>query len=160
MKVRALARLGLHDEARSSLRVLEPSGIELLPCDTHYLGTLGLLVHACIALDERRYFAPLAAALSQHPDCFTSYPFALCEGPVSYLLALLAEAQGGSDGGLWQEALTRSEQAGFAASAAEARRRVARRGTRKASGRAAGVERAIHPSSVRALALATREPAE
>ncbi|HEX6245531.1 MAG TPA: hypothetical protein VFZ61_31625, partial [Polyangiales bacterium] len=162
MKVRALARLGLHDEARSSLRVLEPSSLELLPCDTHYLGTLGLLVHACIALDERRYFAPLAAALRGHADLFASYPFAACDGPVAFLLALLAEAEGESNNALWQEALERSEQAGFVATAVEARRRVARRGTRKVSGRAAGEgARALAATNVKqAVGLATREPAE
>jgi DNA-binding winged helix-turn-helix (wHTH) protein len=161
MKVRALARLGLHDEARSSLRVLEPSAIELLPCNTHHLGTLSLLVHACIALDARRYFAPLTAALRRHPDAFASYPFAICDGPVVYLLALLAEAEGKSNNALWQDALERSERAGFVATVAEARQRVARRGTSKASARAAGDgAKALAANAGETAALATREPTE
>ena len=134
---------------------------KLLPCDTHHLGTLSLLVHACIALNAQRYFAPLAEALQRHSDLFASYPFATCDGPVAYLLALLAEAEGERSNALWQDALERSEQAGFVATAAEARRRGTRGGTRKASGRAAGARaRALAANAGQTAALATRGSAE
>jgi hypothetical protein len=156
MKVRALAGLGRLDEARSSLRVLDPSAIALLPCDTHYLGTLSMMVHACIALEERSYFAPLAEALGRHPDAFASYPFAICDGPVVYLLALLAEAEGKTDKALWQDTLELSERAGFVATASEARRRVAKRGTRRASRRMAGHrDRTLPANAGQTAAVAT-----
>jgi hypothetical protein len=152
MKVRALARLELHDEARAALRAVEPSALELLPCDTHYLGTLSHLVHAAVELGEQGYMAALGSLLKRYPDGFASHIFALCDGPVAYLRALLAQASD-SDGSslLFEAALERSERAGLLTCAAEIRRRSSKRSPR--GGRAA-------PGQARMLVQATREPAE
>jgi hypothetical protein len=50
LKVRALARLGMHEEARAQLRAFAPERIAHLPRDRDYLGTLGALTHATVEL--------------------------------------------------------------------------------------------------------------
>jgi DNA-binding winged helix-turn-helix (wHTH) protein len=150
MKVRALAKLGLQDDARAALRAVGPGELALLPCDAHYLGTLSHLAHAVVSLGERSYYEVLTRALGAHPDAFTSHVFALADGPVSQALALLAHASGDTLGAvaLWELTLERSERAGFALCAAEARRRLPKRSARD--------RRSSRPP----LLTATREPAE
>lgn len=151
MKIRALARLGLVDDARAALRALGPAEITLLPCDAAYLGTLCHLAHAVVALGESSHYDVLTRALTAHADAFSSHVFALADGPVSSALALLAQASGDTLGAvaLWEQTLERSERAGFALCAAEARRRLPKRSVRER-----------RTSSRPPMLAATREPAE
>src|SRR6185436_8283639 len=50
LKVRALARAGMHDEAHARLRAFAPERIASLPRDRDYLGTLAALTHAVVDL--------------------------------------------------------------------------------------------------------------
>jgi hypothetical protein len=153
MKVRALAQLGLGDEARTSLRAIEPAALARLPSDTHLLGTLSHLVHAVVELGERGYYEALTSVLKAYPDAYASHPFTVCDGPVAALLARLAQAVGDDErsAALWEQALERSERAGLVASAAYARRQLPKRSARPSR----------PPSRPGLPAIeATREPAE
>ena len=76
----------------------------------------------------------------------------MCDGPVAYLRALLAQASGSDASSVFETALERSERAGLMACAAEIRRRSSKRSARGA--------RVLSDNPVRLLAQATREPAE
>lgn len=72
LKVRALARAGMHDEAHSQLRSVAPGRLKHLPRDRDYLGTLGALVHAVLELGADAYVGPLYERLAEYPHHFAA----------------------------------------------------------------------------------------
>ncbi|HKP58133.1 MAG TPA: AAA family ATPase [Polyangiales bacterium] len=97
IKLRALARAGLHDEARAQLRAVTPAALLELPRDRDYLGTLGALVHCVLELRAYDYAPPLWQLLSEYPDGFSLHATFLCEGSVAQLRGELAQSLGRSD---------------------------------------------------------------
>jgi hypothetical protein len=94
LKVRALAAAGLEEEARTALRTVSPDRLARLPCDRDYLGTLGALARAAIALHSDDYAEAIYALLARFPDHFAAHLSFLCEGSVSQLLGNLAHHLG------------------------------------------------------------------
>jgi DNA-binding winged helix-turn-helix (wHTH) protein len=94
MKVRALAAAGLRDEARALLEAVPATALAELPCDAHYLGTLGHLARAALLLGARDYMTALYPLLARFPDAFAAHLSILCEGSVAELLGALAFALG------------------------------------------------------------------
>ncbi|HKO94214.1 MAG TPA: hypothetical protein VJU61_23835, partial [Polyangiaceae bacterium] len=123
MKVRALASAGLHDQARIMLRTVPADDLRKLPCDTHYLGTLGHLTRAALEIGATDYVRALYRLLERYPQYFTAHISFLCEGAVPHLLGLLAKAEGDHAAARdhLQRGVVMSEIAGFSALADEAR---------------------------------------
>jgi hypothetical protein len=94
LKLRALAALGRHEEARRSLQAVSPALLARLPCDRDYLGTLGALLRAALALDELEYAEAIEALLLPYPGRFAVNVTFFCEGAVAELLATIARALG------------------------------------------------------------------
>jgi DNA-binding winged helix-turn-helix (wHTH) protein len=92
LKVRALSRAGMHDEARAQLRAFAPERMAHLPRDRDYLGTLAALTHAVIELRAEAYVDVLFAALAEYPEHFSADVSFCCE-PVPRLMGLLARSQ-------------------------------------------------------------------
>jgi DNA-binding winged helix-turn-helix (wHTH) protein len=122
MKVRALAAAGPSSEARTALRIVPPSALASLPCDTGYLGTLAHLARAALLLGELEHAEALFPLLARHPGCFAVQQSFLCEGAVPQLLGMLALALGRHEEALAQleAAVTMNEAAGLVVRAAEA----------------------------------------
>jgi hypothetical protein len=123
MKVRALARAGLHEEALAQLHAVTPERLRDLPRDRDYLGTLGALVHGVLELGAKEYVAPLYELLAADSDRFAAHVSFLCEGSIAQLrgslakrLGLVAEARQ-----LFARGAELSEQAGLARAAAVSR---------------------------------------
>jgi DNA-binding winged helix-turn-helix (wHTH) protein len=123
LKVRALARVGFRDEARTQLQTVLPSRLRELPRDRDYLGTLGALVHAVLELGANDYVAPLYELLQVDTDRFAAHVSFLCEGSIAQLrgslalrLGLVAEARA-----LFARGAELSERAGLARAAAVSR---------------------------------------
>jgi DNA-binding winged helix-turn-helix (wHTH) protein len=93
LKVRALARAGMHDEAHAQLLAIAPERIASLPRDRDYLGTLGALVHAVIDLHANAYVEALYGLLAEYPEHFAADGSFACE-PLPQLMGLLARSQG------------------------------------------------------------------
>lgn len=128
MKVRALAAAGLLDQARINLRAVAPAELARLPCDTHYLGTLGHLARAALALGALDYVRALHPLLARYPQHFAGHISFHCEGAVPHLLGLLALADGRREAAReqLQQGLAMSRAAGFRTLAGEAREQLAR----------------------------------
>jgi DNA-binding winged helix-turn-helix (wHTH) protein/tetratricopeptide (TPR) repeat protein len=128
LKVQALVAAGMHEEARAALRTVAPARLSSLPCDSHYLGTLGHLTRAVVLLSESSYFAALQALLERYPDHFATQLFCASAGAVELLLGMLAHAAGHRREAIEHlpRAIDRNERAGLAAHAAEARALLAR----------------------------------
>jgi hypothetical protein len=94
LKLRALTNAGLHDEARARLRAVAPDELANLPRDRDYLGTLGALVHAVLALEAHEYLEPLSVQLSEYPTSFAANISFVCEGSIPELMGQLAAGQG------------------------------------------------------------------
>jgi hypothetical protein len=123
IKVRALARAGLSDEALAQLHAVTPQRLRDLPRDRDYLGTLGALVHAVLELGATEYVAPLYDLLAPDSDRFAAHVSFLCEGSIAQLrgslarrLGLVAEARQ-----LFARGAKLSEQVGLARAAAVSR---------------------------------------
>jgi DNA-binding winged helix-turn-helix (wHTH) protein len=155
LKVKALAVAGLYDEARAALRTVSPARLSSLPCDSHYLGTLGHLTRAAVLLSESSYYAPLQDLLERYPEHFAVQLFGASEGAVTQLLGMLARACGQRHRALeyLERAVTQNEQAGLVACAAEARLMLARclleRGDASGSSGALTLARSVRVSSAR-----------
>ncbi len=123
LKVRALSAAHRLEEARQSLRRIRPAALGRLPCDRDFLGTLGALAHASLALGELEYAEAIAALLSPYEGAFCIHVAYLCEGSVSHVLGSIADALGRSvDAAAWLDAgADLDERAGFLRSAREAR---------------------------------------
>ncbi len=129
LKLRAATSFGWHDEARAALRAVPPEELALLPCDRDYLGTLGHLARAAVALDMREYIDALEPLLARHPRSFAAGVAFYCEGAVPQLLALLATARGEHERAASQleAAIAANDTAGFVLRAIEARLSLAGR---------------------------------
>jgi hypothetical protein len=71
LKLRALTRAGMHDEAHARLRAVAPEHIARLPRDRDYLGTLAALAHAVVDLQAEAYYDVLYGALAEYPESAT-----------------------------------------------------------------------------------------
>jgi hypothetical protein len=109
------------DDARAALRLVAPSELAQLPSDSQYLGTLGHLTRAALALDAREYFEPLLALLLRHSSYFSVQLSFLCEGSMLSLAGRLLIALGREDEATTQlqEGLAAEQRAGFTGCAAE-----------------------------------------
>lgn len=123
MKVRALATLGLHEEAWAALRAVPPEALAALPCDNPYLGTLGHLARAALKLHATEYMEALYPLLARFPQHHAAHYAFLSEGSVPQLLGMLACALGRHDEACAQleRGVAVCEEGGFALRAAEAR---------------------------------------
>jgi DNA-binding winged helix-turn-helix (wHTH) protein len=115
LKVRALASVGMHDEARAQLRAFAPERIARLPRDRDYLGTLAALTHAVIDLRAEAYVEALFSALAEYPEHFSADISFYCE-PVPRLMGLLAhmQARDAESAALFATAAAMAERAGLA----------------------------------------------
>jgi len=127
MKVRALAAVGLHNEALGVLRARSARDLARLPCDSQLLGTLGHLTRACVQLAAHDYCEALEARLRAYPAYFAVHFSFLCEGSVPHLLGMLALLAGrpGDAIPLLETGISMSDQVGFGPCAADARWRLA-----------------------------------
>jgi len=163
MKVRALAALGRRDDALRALHAVAPARLCALPCDRDYLGTLGALARAALALQAAAYFEPLYASLAPYPRCFAAHVAFVCEGSVAHLLGLLASALGRRALALEQLelGLAESERAGLLLCSLQARLDLARclttGGSASERQRGEQLERAAHEQT-RELRLQTLVP--
>jgi hypothetical protein len=127
LKLRALATLGLDDEARSVLRIVTPAQLRELPRDRDYLGTLGHVARASLLLGELRYAEAAADLLLPHRERFAGHVSFLCEGSVSQLVGMLDHALGRTARAIanLEVGIRMNDRAGFAPRAAEARLHLA-----------------------------------
>jgi DNA polymerase III delta prime subunit len=127
IKVRALAAAGMAGEALAALELVPPERLAALPRDRDYLGTLGALARAALALNAREYCVALLALLAPHRGMFAAHLSFLCEGSVSQLLGLLASAVGlrSEARANFEAALVECERAGLENCAAEVRLQLA-----------------------------------
>jgi hypothetical protein len=125
--VRTLAAAGLHDEAGALLRRVPPERLAALPYDRDYLGTLGCLSRAAVALGALDYAAALHDLLAPHAAYFSAHVAFLCEGSVPQLRAELAWTLGLRDEArtLLKAGIARSANAGLGLAADLARGRLA-----------------------------------
>jgi hypothetical protein len=123
LKVRALSASGHHEEARRSLREVPAAKLVRLPCDRDFLGTLGSLARAALALNELEYAEAIAELLSPHQDCFALHLAFFCEGSIPQLLGSIACATGKRAEGLLllEAGAGRSDEVGFSRCARQAR---------------------------------------
>lgn len=104
MKLRALTAADVLDEARSSLQRVPARQLRHLPHDGDYLGTLGHLVHATIALDAADYYPVLEELLVPHETRFAAQVLGGHAGWVIALLGMLAgAAERHEDAVVWLE---------------------------------------------------------
>jgi DNA-binding winged helix-turn-helix (wHTH) protein len=124
LKLRALASAGFLDDARAALRLVAPDALAQLPSDSQYLGTLGHLTRAALALDAREYFEPLLSLLLRHPSYFSAQLSFLCEGSMLSLAGRLLLALDRKDEAMTQlqEGLAAEQRAGLAGCAVETER--------------------------------------
>jgi DNA-binding winged helix-turn-helix (wHTH) protein len=124
LKVRALAAGGLHEEARELLGRVPVDALAALPCDRDFLGTIGALTRAALALDARDYVHALYPLLARYPEHFAAHVSFFCEGSTLQLCGEIATHLGRHDDAqrLLSDGAARAERAGLLASAADARR--------------------------------------
>jgi DNA-binding winged helix-turn-helix (wHTH) protein len=135
LKVRTLSAAGFGSEAARQLAEVPASQLAQLPCDRDYLGTLGALARAALALDARDYLEALVPLLQPYADRFAVNIAFYCEGSGYQLLGLIAAQLGRAVEGdqLLREAVALSERRGLGASAAQARLELALCRTHRAS---------------------------
>lgn len=128
LKVRALATAGLAAEARAALQAVSPPELAQVPCNSHWLGTLGHIARAALLLEAPVYAEAAYALLEPYPDLFAAHLSFLCEGSVPQLLGMLAHALGRHASAVahLETGIQMNERAGFAPRAAEARLQLAR----------------------------------
>ena len=93
LKLRALAAAGLHDEVRIGLQSVPPQRLALLPHDRDYLGTLGALTRATLAVGAHEYAEALSALLSPYADRFAHGIAFVSDGSVADLLDALSKVR-------------------------------------------------------------------
>jgi DNA-binding winged helix-turn-helix (wHTH) protein len=168
MKVRAWAALATCDEptpgldaasarreARARLGVLTPHELAQLPHDRDYLGTLGHLARAAVALGAVDYADALYRMLSRHSGRFAAHISFYSEGSVDQLLGMLALTLGRPTAAMThlQTAIQHSDAAGQGLRATEARLQLARswlaHGDASQKRRAVALARQAHASASR-----------
>jgi DNA-binding winged helix-turn-helix (wHTH) protein len=127
MRVRALTAAGLLEHARAALHRVAAADLARLPCDRDWLGTLGALARAALALQDHAYMDALYALLSPYPEHFAAHISFFCEGSVSQLLGMLAVALDRRAAAVvhFEAAIACSDAAGLTLCAAEARLELA-----------------------------------
>jgi DNA-binding winged helix-turn-helix (wHTH) protein len=127
LKVRALASAGMMRAALGSLHMLTATQLAGLPCDRDYLGTLGQLTRACLLLGALDYAEVLYTLLAPYSAWFSGHVAFFCDGPVSQLLGMIANALGRSEPARahFEHAITQCDRAGLALRGAEARVQLA-----------------------------------
>lgn len=126
LKVRGLAAAGFTDHARAALRMLPPTALADLPCDSQYLGTLGHLTRAVVQLEASEYLEPLSALVARYPGYFSVQMSFLCEGSMASLHGRLLLALGSASEAMAQLklGLAAEERAGLSRCAAETRQLI------------------------------------
>jgi eukaryotic-like serine/threonine-protein kinase len=116
LKLRALAAVGLREEARTSLRALAPGELAKLPCDRDFLGTIGHVLHAALLIGASEYAEHAASLLTPYRDRYCVHIGFMCEGSVPHLLGSAALARGDIELAVreLEEGVSRNEQAGLA----------------------------------------------
>ena len=97
IKARALAELrehGASDLAHAALRHRQPNELANLACDSQFLGTIGQLTRAALALDATEYFRPLHALLARYPKHYAANIGMFSEGAIPGLMGMLSLALG------------------------------------------------------------------
>ena len=114
-------------EAARQLSEVKPAALAELPCDRDYLGTLGSLTRAALALDARDYLEALEPLLRPYAELIMTNIAFYCEGSGSQLLGLIAARSGRYNDAreLLSQAVALSEQRGLGAIAAQARLELA-----------------------------------
>jgi hypothetical protein len=127
LKVRTLSAAGYASEALRQLAEVPATQLAALPCDRDYLGTLGALTRAALALDVREYLEALAPLLAPYADLFATNIAFHCEGSGAQLLGLIAARLGRNVEAqqLLTEAISACEGHGLRACAAQARLELA-----------------------------------
>lgn len=97
LKIRALVAAERRDEARAALRRLPSEQLASLPRDRDYLGTLGALARAAVALEELGHAEVLYGLLQPYSEQLAVHVSFWCEGFVAGLLSALARALGRSE---------------------------------------------------------------
>jgi hypothetical protein len=155
LKVRALATAKLSDEAWSALRAVNVAQLARLPCDRDYLGTLGHLARAALLLGALDYADAIYSLLSPYPEAFSGHVAFFCEGSVSQLLGMLAQAAGRHKQAVahLDLGMRSNERAGLGLRSAESRLQLAQALMREASAgdraRALALAREVHASAER-----------
>jgi DNA-binding winged helix-turn-helix (wHTH) protein len=128
LKLRLWVDLGLRDAARSVLRSFVDGGLDQLPCDRDYLGTLAHLSAAAFMLDEHATAQQLYALLAPHGACFATDVSLHPRGSIAHWLGVLARMLGKrteAEAHL-AHAIAQNEAMSFAPRAAESRYELAR----------------------------------
>ena len=125
-KVRVLAALGDLHTAYAALSLVRADQLVRFPCDRDYLGTLGALAHASIALGARDYATILYELLEPYEGMFAAHIAFYCEGSVATLRGMLARSAGDEARAETQlmAGIASCERAGLKTSAQRARREL------------------------------------
>ena len=125
-KVRVLAALGDLHTAYAALSLVRADQLVRFPCDRDYLGTLGALAHASIALGARDYATILYELLEPYAGMFAAHIAFYCEGSVATLRGMLARSAGDEARAETQlmAGIASCERAGLKTSAQRARREL------------------------------------
>jgi DNA-binding winged helix-turn-helix (wHTH) protein len=157
MKLRALAELGLLESARTALHAIPtPAMLRRLPCDVHYLGTLGHLARAATRLREHDYAEVIYDLLAPYEAYYAAQQSFYCEGSVPQVRGILAWALGRHDEAavLLARGIAMNDQVGLKPMAAEARLELAQclwdRGHREDRAR---THQLVHEAKARSDAL-------
>ncbi|HEX6245980.1 MAG TPA: AAA family ATPase [Polyangiales bacterium] len=124
LKLRVLARAGLHETAFGVLRHVAPAELAKLSNDRDYLGTLACLTRAVLDLGAPgEYAEALLPLLDRYPQHFGVHASFLCEGALSELSGLLLQRLGRLRAAQQklELAVQASDRAGLGRCAAEAR---------------------------------------
>lgn len=123
MKVRALAHIGMRDEALTQLHMVSPDRLRHLPRDRDYLGTVGAIIQAVLELGAHEYVAPLYDQTRVDGERFAAHVSGLCEGAIAQLRGSLALRLGHVSEAreLFARGVRLSEVAGLARAAATSR---------------------------------------
>jgi DNA-binding winged helix-turn-helix (wHTH) protein len=127
LKVRTLTAAGFMIEAGRQLAEVPSARLAALPCDRDYLGTLGSLTRAALALDARDYLEALVPLLQPYAQWFATNIAFYVEGSGAQLLGLIAARMGrpAEAQQLLHEGIALSERRGLGACAAQARLELA-----------------------------------
>lgn len=159
LKLRALASVGAHQEARTALLAIAPSDLAALPSDRDLLGTLGHIAHAAALVSARAHAWQAAERLGRYRGAYAIHVGALCEGSVPHVLGVVALTLGEFERAVHEleEGLARDEQAGLLRCAGYARLDLARAlAQRLAPGDRERAQRLAADVAAHALALGLR----
>ncbi len=127
LKLRTHLDLGQPEVARAILADFSARGIERLPCDRDYLGTLGHLAAAAAALGERPAAQALHDLLAPYAEYFATDVSLHCRGSIAHFLGVLARALGRLPEAVarFEHAVARNDAFGLRLRAADSRYELA-----------------------------------